>query len=281
MCMARSAKKRKTPIALLFWIAVILLVLVVFLSNRTRIQQVIESTGLLTVLDERFNRDEPQPSAPETTDSAPTDPQPTEPAPTEPAPTEPTPSEQPPEPTPTPTPDPPEETAAEDSAGKPTTTTEQPSTDADVVVNTPDRPNVRRATLYFIRLADDGRVYPENVIRTVRYGSSPLTETIRVLLSGPTTGELADGLLNLIPEGTELISARVEDGVAYLNFNDQFRFNPMGLDGVVAQLKQIIYSATEFSTVNSVQFLVEGRVLEYLGGEGVYVGAPLDRNAFS
>jgi len=73
----------------------------------------------------------------------------------------------------------------------------------------------------------------------------------------------------------------VDSGVAYLNFNKSFRFNPMGAEGTVAQLQQIIYSSTEFPTVSEVQFLIEGERLDYVGGDGIFIGEPLGRDAFS
>ena len=111
--------------------------------------------------------------------------------------------------------------------------------------------------------------------------NDPLTETIQALITGPSGNELDEGLLNLIPNGTQLISAHVQNGTAFLNFNQSFRFNPLGAEGTVAQLLQVIYSSTEFSTVERVQFLVEGAQLDYLGGDGIYVGEPLGRDAFS
>ena len=137
------------------------------------------------------------------------------------------------------------------------------------------------AALYYIRVTDDGRTFPQRVVRPVYYDTSPLTETIRALLAGPNGIELSSGLLNLIPDGTQLISAHVRNGTAFLNFNQAFRFNPLGAEGTVAQLLQIIYSSTEFPTVERVQFLVEGEQIDYLGGDGIYVGEPLGRNAFS
>jgi spore germination protein GerM len=85
----------------------------------------------------------------------------------------------------------------------------------------------------------------------------------------------------LIPKGTILLSAAVKDGIAYLNFNESFKFNTMGVEGYMAQLKQIVFTSTEFSTVKKVQFLVEGELVEFLSGEGVYIGKPLDRSSFS
>ena len=63
--------------------------------------------------------------------------------------------------------------------------------------------------------------------------------------------------------------------------DEQFEFNTVGMDGYQAQLMQIVYTATEFGTVNSVQFLIEGQKKEYLGSEGIWIGSPLSRSSFN
>ncbi len=260
---------------MLFWIAFILLVLVIFLANRGNIEQVLETTGIVDVIRDRMALDEPsvdepsgdQPVArdeplsqdPETLELEPADPDivfENETPPSGPVSRE--------EPLTVETPD-------EEPVG---TAGREPERDVT-------RPNRRMAALYFIRVTDDGRTYPQRVVRPVAYDQSPLTETIRALIAGPSGEELDEGLLNLIPSDTQLISAHVDGGVAYLNFNQSFRFNPMGAEGTVAQLQQIIYSSTEFPTVSEVQFLIEGEKLDYVGGDGIFIGEPLGRNAFS
>ena len=56
-------------------------------------------------------------------------------------------------------------------------------------------------------------------------------------------------------------------------------FNKYGVEGIYGQLMQVVYTATAFSNIDSVQFLIEGAKQDYLG-EGVYVGAPLPRSVF-
>ena len=86
--------------------------------------------------------------------------------------------------------------------------------------------------------------------------------------------------MTLIPRGAKLLSARVSNGIAYLNFNEAFEINTDGAEGYNHQLEQIVFTATSFSTVNSVQFLIEGKKLKYLGSEGVWIGSPLSRSQF-
>ena len=86
--------------------------------------------------------------------------------------------------------------------------------------------------------------------------------------------------MSLIPEGTRLLGASVKNGVATLNFSEEFEFNPVGVEGYIAQLTQLVFTATEFSTVKSVQFLIEGEKKDYLGSEGQWIGSPLARSSF-
>ena len=43
---------------------------------------------------------------------------------------------------------------------------------------------------------------------------------------------------------------------------------------------QIVYTATAFSNIDNVQFLIEGEKMDYLGLEGVFIGAPLSIASF-
>ena len=75
------------------------------------------------------------------------------------------------------------------------------------------------------------------------------------------------------------MSASVKNGIAILNFSEEFQFNQFGAEGSLAQLMQVVYTATNFSTVKKVQFLIEGKKRDYLT-EGVWIGSPLSRSSF-
>ena len=107
-----------------------------------------------------------------------------------------------------------------------------------------------------------------------------MTDAINALLAGPLPSEQSKDCMTLIPSGTKLLGASVKDGVAVLNFNENFEFNSVGVEGYIAQLMQIVYTATEFPTVKSVQFLIEGKRKDYLGSEGQWIGSPLSRSSF-
>lgn len=144
----------------------------------------------------------------------------------------------------------------------------------------PATPAMTELQLCFIYLNSDGRVERRIVKRSVPKSDSPLTDALNLLLRGPDTTLSAEKNLNTyITPSAKLLSAKVKDGVAYLNFNEDFCFNSDGNVGILNQLMQIVYTATTFSTVNSVQFQIEGKVEEYIG-DGIWVGTPLSKMSF-
>ena len=138
----------------------------------------------------------------------------------------------------------------------------------------------RRARLYFVSVDNGGGIALREVNRNVEYTDAPLTSTLLALMKGPTPGEGQAGLLSAIPADSRLNEVTVKDGTAYLDFNESFRFNALGEEGLRAQLRQIVWSATEFPNLTRVQFLIEGRQVKYLGPEGTFIGEPLSRQSF-
>ncbi len=260
----------------------ILFVVVLYLYHRADIRDVVERTGLGDTITERISGDRPEPD-PAAEDERPAD-EPEE-----------APEDQAPEIETIPEPGSPdgsdpdhpttsERRRAEDAETEPQPDEAEEHDEPEVAEETPeqDEPDERerRYGIYFIRVTDEGQIYPERVERRVRFTDSPMTATLRELMRGPTLEELNSGYLNLIPDEAELISAWVRDGTAYLNFSESFQFNTMGVEGLVAQLKQVVYSTTEFPTVERVQILIEGERTRYLGAAGVYVEEPLQRESF-
>jgi len=145
-------------------------------------------------------------------------------------------------------------------------------------VQAPSR--LRAATLYFVRIDEDGTMVRQEAKRQIPASDSPLLDAMAALLKGPNEAELRRSLISLVPEGSKLLSAQVRGSTAYLNFNEAFMYNHYGIEGYAGQLKQVVYTATAFPTVQDVQILIEGTKRDYLGGEGVYIGKPLSRNSF-
>jgi len=135
--------------------------------------------------------------------------------------------------------------------------------------------------LCFVEIDSEGSVVRKLVKRSIPKDDSPLSTALKLLLKGPDSSIAAEkNCQSLIPAGTKLLGIKIQNGVAYLDFSEDFEINTFGVEGYNAQLMQIVYTATSFSTVKSVQFLIEGEKKEYLGSEGQWIGSPLSRNAF-
>jgi spore germination protein GerM len=136
--------------------------------------------------------------------------------------------------------------------------------------------DIRERFVYFMRVDADGVLVRAQEKRQMKNSTSPLLDTINVLLAGPAIAEGARGITTLIPEGTVLINAAVRGSTAVLNFNENFMFNSYGAEGYLAQLRQIVWTAAEFPSVRNVQFLVEGQRVNFLG-DNIRLDQPISR----
>lgn len=139
---------------------------------------------------------------------------------------------------------------------------------------------MREAVVYWILIDPEGKLIPMRATRALPKSASPMSDALQALFASPTVAERKQGLRTLVPPETKLRSAWIKDGIAFINVSEEFQFNQYGIDGSLAQLAQVVFTATEFSTVQSVQFLIEGQKRDYLGAEGVWIGTPLSRASF-
>ena len=112
--------------------------------------------------------------------------------------------------------------------------------------------------------------------RNLPVSESPLTDAIQAIIAGPNENEKNRGLISLVPPGTKILSAAVRGDTAYISFSEDFQYNTYGMEGYAGQIRQIVFTATEFPNVRDVQILIEGRRIDYLG-EGIWIGSPISR----
>jgi len=149
----------------------------------------------------------------------------------------------------------------------------QPQPPAPPPVQTRDR------SVYFTQVNSDGQILQTRVTRRIPVSQSPMLDALNILLAGPSAEEINRGILNLIPQNTRILSTTIRGSTAYISFTEDFLFNTFGVEGYVAQLRQIVWTVTEFSNVADVQILIEGRRMDYLG-EGIWIGSPIGRASF-
>ncbi len=140
--------------------------------------------------------------------------------------------------------------------------------------------HTRRSRIFFVQVNSEGEIALKGVIRSVQYLDAPLKATLGTLLQGPLAAEINQGLLTLLPQDTTINNISIKGDTAVLDFNESFRFNSLGPEGALAQIKQVVFSVTEFSNIKKVQILIDGKRTKYLSPEGVYIEKPLSRNSF-
>ena len=283
----------------LFWTALMLMVLVVFLFNRAAIRDVMERTELVDVLqrnmDSAIGREQPSPVPPARPVA---DPQPSRDldrtAPAPPARTHPVPAV----PQALPSSDAAPGRAPAIAAPRQAPTAALPDRrqdgatgaarqapaaagpDSDRPAAAPADPPARQHRLYFAAMDPSGGIAVTGVTRTADPSAAPLTETVATLLAGPDPTESNRGLVTLIPPAVTLNKVYIRGSVAYIDVSESFRFNRLGREGLDIQLQQVVYSATQFASVEQVQILIDGERIDYLDSEGTFVGKPIGREAF-
>ncbi len=295
--MPDKKSKKNGTLGILFWVAFILLIIVLFFLKKSNISETLNLLSEKNSSNGGVTKTE-QPDAPTTSiqqdssgdivvsrkDDAQTQALSPEPVAPKPAATV----------TETPTKVSPTEPASQSAptpaaAAKPSVTPEKPTAPKKTTTTTAAKTTAktttaavatRKATVFFVKIDDDGKVIRQQTSREVPKTDSPLAETLDALFKGPSATESAKGYRSLIPQGTRLLSTVVKDGVATVNVSEAFQFNQFGIEGYLGQLSQIVFTATAFPTVTSVQFLIEGQRREYLGAEGVWIGTPLSRDKF-
>jgi germination protein M len=102
---------------------------------------------------------------------------------------------------------------------------------------------------------------------------------MRELLAGPTAAERDAGLATEIPAGTRLLGLAIADGVATVDLSSEFESGGGSLS-MQSRVAQVVHTLTQFPTVHSVAFELDGEPVDAIGGEGVVVDPPVDRADF-
>jgi hypothetical protein len=99
------------------------------------------------------------------------------------------------------------------------------------------------------------------------------------LLAGPSEAEREAGVGTAIPDGTELLGLDIDDGIATVNVSSQYE-QGSGSHAEFLRLAQVVYTITQFETVQGVNFQIEGKPVESFGGHGILLDGPRARHDF-
>ena len=102
---------------------------------------------------------------------------------------------------------------------------------------------------------------------------------VEALLAGPEGIEVEMGMTTEIPEGTELLGLDIADGVATVDLSGEFEAGGGSLS-MQLRVAQVVFTLTQFDTVDTVEFRIDGAPVASIGGEGVMVDG-VDRSSFT
>lgn len=116
----------------------------------------------------------------------------------------------------------------------------------------------------------------------VRAVDTPLiaTNAIRALIEGPTPEEQDTELGSSIPQDTLLLGLIIEDGLATIDLSREFEVGG-GSFNILSRLAQVVYTLTQFPTIDAVLFHIDGEAVEVFSGEGVVLEDPVDRSDYA
>jgi germination protein M len=131
--------------------------------------------------------------------------------------------------------------------------------------------NTTTLRVYFSRdekMAAAARVIP----KTSQTGAAAMA----ALLKGPTDEEKAAGMVTCVPEGTTFLGLDIKSGVATVNLSQEYSSGGGSLS-MFTRLAQVVFTLTQFPSVDGVRFKLDGKLIDTLGGEGIIIDEPLDR----
>jgi germination protein M len=132
---------------------------------------------------------------------------------------------------------------------------------------------------YFYLGGEPGSAGFVAVLREIPATQAVARAAMNALLAGPQGSELqaTPAITSAIPAGTELRGISISGGIATVDLSSEFEAGG-GSASMFGRLGQVVYTLTQFPTVKSVVFQVEGRTVTVFGSEGIVLDGPIGRD---
>lgn len=109
-----------------------------------------------------------------------------------------------------------------------------------------------------------------NAVITATVKAGPLEVALRDLLKGPSAAEIKAGQYSEIPKGTQLLGVSVQDETVTVNLSDEFASGG-GSTSMIERVNELKNTVTGVNRNYQVKIAINGKLVEYLGGEGLEV----------
>ena len=131
---------------------------------------------------------------------------------------------------------------------------------------------------YFIMGSFTGNEGLVPVLREVPKTQAVATAAMTALLQGPNDAEMAGrpAMFTAIPDGTKLLGISIKNGIATVNLSREYESGG-GSASIFGRLAQVTFTLTQFSSVTSVLFELDGNPVSLFSGEGVILDHAVGR----
>ena len=102
-----------------------------------------------------------------------------------------------------------------------------------------------------------------------------LENSLTILFKGPTIAETKKGIYSEIPGNVEMLGVMEIDKDVIINLSSNFG-NGGGSKSIENRVKQLSKTAKLHYPTKNIYLYIDGKEVEYLGGDGVYIKQPLD-----
>lgn len=102
-----------------------------------------------------------------------------------------------------------------------------------------------------------------------------IENSISILLKGPLIAEAKKGIYSEIPANVDLISVKRLDKDVIVDLSSNFG-NGGGTNSIANRVKQLSKTVKLHEPHKNIYLYINGKEVEYLGGDGVYIKQPLD-----
>ncbi len=128
---------------------------------------------------------------------------------------------------------------------------------------------LKKVKLYFLN--------SKNKIVTTERTTPPLAlkDAINLLLSGVNQQEKQNGLYSEIPVGVRLLNVDETTEKIVINLNSKF-VQGGGTTTIMNRIKQLVKTVNAYSGKKPIYIHIEGKKVEYIGGDGVYLEQPIN-----
>lgn len=156
---------------------------------------------------------------------------------------------------------------------------------ADPASEPDDEADVSSVRLYFTAPGggNDARAEPFLVSVERELPATPQIAhaALRALIDGPSDADqaLIDGVASAVPGETLLLGVAIDDGIATVDLSREFESGGGSLS-MFSRLAQVVYTATQFPTVDAVRFALDGDPVTVFSGEGIVLDAPVSRDDY-